>query len=42
MAYYFAKWLDLRFSATFELTRSALKEAGFGIITEIGTTDTLA
>ena len=41
MAYYFAKRLDLPFAAALERTRSALKEAGFGIITEIDITETL-
>jgi uncharacterized protein (DUF302 family) len=41
MAYYFAKHLDLPFSAALERTRNALKDAGFGIITEIDVTETL-
>ena len=41
MAYYFAKRLDLPFVAALEHTRNVLKEAGFGIITEIDVTETL-
>ena len=41
MTYYFAKHLDLPFSAALERTRSGLKDAGFGIITEIDVTETL-
>ena len=41
MTYYFAKRLELPFADALELTRSALKDAGFGIITEIDVTETL-
>jgi uncharacterized protein (DUF302 family) len=41
MAYYFAKHLDLPFAAALERTRSALADAGFGIISEIDVTETL-
>ena len=41
MSYYFAKHLDLPFEDALERTRSVLKEAGFGIITEIDVTETL-
>jgi uncharacterized protein (DUF302 family) len=41
MPYYFAKHLDLPYAEALERTREALKEAGFGIITEIDVTDTL-
>jgi uncharacterized protein (DUF302 family) len=41
MTYYFAKHLDLPFSAALERTRRVLKDAGFGIITEIDVTETL-
>ena len=41
MTYYFAKQLDLPFLAALERTRNVLKDAGFGIITEIDVTETL-
>ncbi len=41
MTYYFAKSLDLPFADALERTRAVLKEAGFGIITEIDVTETL-
>lgn len=41
MTYYFAKRLELPFADALERTRSALKDAGFGIITEIDVTATL-
>ena len=41
MPYYFAKHLDLPYAEALERTREALKEAGFGIITEIDVSDTL-
>ena len=41
MTYYFAKRVDLPYAQALELTREALKAAGFGVITEIDVTDTL-
>lgn len=41
MTYYFAKRLDLPFAVALERTRNVLKDAGFGIITEIDVTETL-
>ena len=41
MAYYFSKILPVDFDHAVERTTSALKEAGFGIITEIDVRDTL-
>lgn len=41
MTYYFAKHLDLPYADALERTRKALKQAGFGIVTEIDVSDTL-
>ena len=41
MAYYFSKILPIDFDRAVERTTSALKDAGFGIITEIDVQDTL-
>lgn len=41
MSYYFSKVLPLAFEQTVRRTIEALKEAGFGIITEIDVKDTL-
>jgi uncharacterized protein (DUF302 family) len=40
MTYYFSKTLDTGFDAALERTTVALKEAGFGIITEIDLKET--
>ena len=41
MTYYFAKTLDLPFDRAVTHVREALREAGFGVITEIDVTQTL-
>jgi uncharacterized protein (DUF302 family) len=41
MSYYFSKTLPLGFGQAIERTTAALKQAGFGIITEIDVKDTL-
>ena len=41
MSYYFSKILPLGFGQAIERTTAALKQAGFGIITEIDVKDTL-
>ncbi len=41
MSYYFSKILPLGFAEAVERTTAALKQAGFGIITEIDVKDTL-
>jgi len=41
MAYYFSKTLSTRFDDAVQRTTEALKQAGFGIITEIDVKDTL-
>lgn len=41
MKYYFSKTLQLEFEAAVERTIAVLKEAGFGIITDIDVKDTL-
>jgi uncharacterized protein (DUF302 family) len=41
MSYYFSKVLSLGFEQAIERTTAALKQAGFGIITEIDVKDTL-
>ena len=41
MSYYFSKVLPLGFEQAVERTTAALKQAGFGIITEIDVKDTL-
>ncbi|OJU48966.1 MAG: hypothetical protein BGO03_11580 [Mesorhizobium sp. 61-13] len=40
MSYYFSKTLDSSFDATVEHTTAVLKDAGFGIITEIDVKET--
>ena len=40
MGYYFSKTLDFSFDAAIEHTTAALKDAGFGIITEIDIKET--
>lgn len=41
MSYYFAKTLDIGFDQALRQTTEALKQQGFGIITEIDVKDTL-
>jgi uncharacterized protein (DUF302 family) len=41
MSYYFAKTLDLPFEAAIERVTAALKEEGFGVLTEINVQATL-
>ena len=41
MSYYFAKTLDLPFEAAIEKVTAALKEEGFGVLTEIDVQATL-
>ncbi len=41
MSYHFSKTLDLSFDEAIEKTTAELKEAGFGVLTEIDIKETL-
>ncbi len=41
MSYYFSKEVDFKFEETIEKVKEALKQEGFGVLTEIDVKDTL-